>query len=148
MLNKRLSKKIQAAHNKCIRFYLNLKNTAHIGTIELKAINLLPTKNRMDQCVCVNVMKLFNGTAPAYSDETFHPANLGRITRRSKFKLEFPFRKTTSGQKCLSYLGPKIWNDLPSDLKSANNPNTFKHKIKENFFQQIQKEEDDIYVFY
>ena len=89
-----------------------------------------------------------HGTAPAYSAEIFHPANLGRITRRSKFKLEFPFRKSTSGQKCLSYLGPKIWNNFPSDLKSGKNPNTLKHKIKENFFQQIQKEEDDIYVFY
>ena len=148
MLNKRLSKKIQAAQNKCIRFYLNLKNTAHIGATEFKAINWLPTKNRMDQCVCVNVMKFFNGTAPAYSAEIFQPANLGRITRRSKFKLEFPLRKSTAGQKCLSYLGPKIWNSLPSDLKSAENPNTFKHKIKENFFQTIQKEEDDIYVFY
>ena len=49
MLNKRLSKKIQAAQNKCIRFYLNLKNTAHIGATEFKAINWLPTKNRMDQ---------------------------------------------------------------------------------------------------
>ena len=127
MLNKRLSKKIQTAQNKCIRFYLNLKNTAHIGATEFKAINWLPTKNRMDQCVCVNVMKFFNGTAPAYSTEIFHPANQGRITQRSKFKLEFPFRKSTSGQKCLSYLGPKIWNSLPSDLKSANNPNTFKH---------------------
>ena len=93
----------------------------------------------MDQCVCVNVMKFFNGTAPAYSAEIFHPANLGRITRRSKFKLEFPFRKSTSGQKCLSYLGPKIWNSLPSDLKSANNPNTFKHKIKENFSNKCKK---------
>ena len=45
-------------------------------------------------------------------------------------------------------LGPKIWNGLPSDLKSAENPNTFKHEIKENFFQTIQKEEDDIYFFY
>ena len=60
MLNKRLSKNIQAAQNKCIRFYLNLKNTAHIGATEFKAINWLPTKNRMDQCVCVNVMKFFN----------------------------------------------------------------------------------------
>ena len=124
------------------------KNTAHIGATEFKAINWLPTKNRIDQCVCVNVTKFFNGTAPAYSAEIFHPANLGRITRRSKFKLEFPFRKSTAGQKCLSYLGPKIWNSLPSDLKSAENPNTFKHKIKENFFQKIQIEEDDIYVFY
>ncbi len=31
MLNKRLSKKIQSAQNKCIRFYLNLKNRAHVG---------------------------------------------------------------------------------------------------------------------
>ena len=84
----------------------------------------------MDQCVCVNVMKFFNLTAPAYSAEIFHPANLGRITRRSKFKLEFPFRKSTSGQKCLSYLGPKIWNNLPSDLKSAKNPNTLKLGIQ------------------
>ena len=144
MLNKRLSKKIQAAQNKCIRFYLNLKNTA--GATELKVINWLPTKNRMDQCVCVNVMKFFNRTTPAYSAEIFHPANVGRITRRSKFDLEFPCRKSTSGQKCLSFLGPKIWNSLPSDLKSAKNPNTFKHKIKEIFVQKIQKEEDDIYV--
>ena len=91
-------------------------------------------------------MKLFNGTAPAYSAKIFHPANLGRIMRRSKFKLEFPFRKSTSGQKCLSYLGPKIWNSLPSDLKSANHPDTFKDQRK--FFPKIQKEEDDIYVFY
>ena len=43
MLNKRLSKKIQSAQNKCIRFYLNLKNTAHVGATEFKAINWLPT---------------------------------------------------------------------------------------------------------
>ena len=87
----------------------------NVGTTEFKAINWLPTKNRMDQCVCVNVMRFFNGTAPAYSAEIFHPANLGRITRRSKFKLEFPLRKSTAGQKCLSYLGRKygiVWNHL------------------------------------
>ena len=65
MLNKRPSKKIHAAQNKLIRFYLNLKITAHIGATEFKAMNWLPSKNRMDQCVCVNVMKFFHGTAPS-----------------------------------------------------------------------------------
>ena len=140
MLHKRLSKKIQAAQNRCICFYLKLKNTSHIGAAEFKAINWLPTKNRMDQCVCINVMKFFNGTtAPAYSAEIFHPAYLGLITQRSKFKLEIPFRKSTSGQKCLSYLGPKIWNSLPSDLKSANNPNTFNIRSKEIFSKKYRK---------
>ena len=125
MLNKRLSKK-----SKLLRTISAPQNSRH---------RVLPTKNRMDQCVCVNVMKFFNGTAQAYNAEIFHPANQGRITRRSKFELEFPFRKSTSGQKCLSYLGPKIWNSLPCDLKSANNPNTFKNKIKNNFIPKIQK---------
>ena len=44
MLNKRLSKKIQAAQNKCIRFYQSLKNTTHIGATEFKAINWLPKR--------------------------------------------------------------------------------------------------------
>ena len=26
--------------------------------------------------------------------------------------------------------------------------NTFKHKIKENFFKDIQRKEDDVYVYY
>ena len=83
---------------------------------EFKAIDWLPPKNRVDQCVCVNVMKFFKGTAPAYSAEIFHPANQGRSTRRSKFKLELPSRKSILGQKCISYFGPRIWNSLPSDL--------------------------------
>ena len=102
--------KIQAAQNKCIRFYLNSKITARIGATEFKAINWLSTKNRIDQCTCVSVMKSFNGApafneAPACSAEIFHSAYQGGITRRSEFRLEFPFRKSTSGQKCLSDLG-------------------------------------------
>ena len=139
---------MQAAQNKCIRFYLNLKNTAHVGATEFKATNWLPTKNRVDQHICVNIMKFFKGTAPAYADEIFQPVDQSRVTRRSKFKLNLPIRKSSAGQKCLSYMGPKIWNSLSSDLKSTNSVNSFKHKIKDNFFQNIQRDENDIYVFY
>ena len=141
MLNKRLSKKMQSAQNKCIRFYLNLKNTTHVGAT-------FPTKNRVDQHTCVNIMNFFKGMAPAYADEMFQSADQSRVTRRSKFKLNLPFRKSSAGQKCLSYMGPKIWNSLSSDLKSTNSINSFKHKIKDNFIQNIQREEKDIYMFY
>ena len=88
-------------------------------------------------------MEFFNGTAPAYADKTFHPADQSRITRRSKFRLNIAFCNSSTGQKCLSYQGPKIWNSLASDLKSTNNVNTFKHKIKEYFFKYIQRKEDE-----
>ena len=120
---------------------MNLKNTAHVGATEFKAINWLPTKNRVDQHTCVNIMKFFKGTAPANADEIFKPVDQSRVTRRAKFELNLPFRKSSAGQKCLSYIGPKIWNSLSSDLKSANNVNS-----KDNFFQNIQREEGDIYV--
>ena len=119
MLNKRLSKKMQSALNKCIRFFLNLKNTVHLGATEFKAIYRLPTKNRVDQDTCVNIMKCFKGTAPAYAGKIFQPVNQSQVTKRSKFKLNLPFCKSSAGQKCLSYMGPKIWKSLSSDLKSA-----------------------------
>ena len=83
----------------------NLKNTAHVGATEFKAINWLPTKNRVDQHTCVNIMKFFKGMAPAYADEIFQAVDQSRVTRTSKLNL--PFRKSSVGQKCLSYMGPK-----------------------------------------
>ena len=79
-------------------------------------------------------MKFFKGMAPAYANEMFKSADQCQVTRRSKFKLNLPFHKSSAGQKCLSYMGPKIWNSLSSDLKSTNSINLFKHKIKDNFF--------------
>ena len=46
---------IQIAQNKCIRYCLNLDNKAHIGTNEFLKINWLPTKKRVEQCICANV---------------------------------------------------------------------------------------------
>ena len=41
--------------------------------------------------------------------------------------------------KCLPYLGPEIWNSLSSDSKCTNSINSFKDKIKDKFFQNIQR---------
>ena len=49
------------------------------------------------------------------------------------------FNQWSIQPKCLSYLRPKIWNNLLSDLKSANKPNTFKCEIKENFSKKYKK---------
>ena len=148
MLNKRLTKKIQTTQNKCIRLCLNLKNRAHIGIKEFKDMNWLPTKERFEQCTAANVFKFFDNSAPSYMSEMFSPVCQGRITRRSKNRLNLPFRKTNTGQNGLSYIGPKIWNSLQSGLKSSNNVNSFKHKIKDKFFNDLQNRENSPYIYY
>ena len=56
-------------------------------------------------------------------------------TCKCHLKLELPFKNTFSGQKGLSFIGPRIWNDLSFDLKACDGANTFKHKLKEDFLK-------------
>ena len=148
LLDKRLTKKIQTAQSKCISFCLNLNNRAHIGIKEFKVINWLPTKEKFEQCTATKVFKFFDNSAPSYVSEMFSPAGQIRVTRRSKNKLDKPFRKSNKGQNGLSYLGPKIWNSLNSDLKFAKNVNGFKHKIKDKFLKDLHTQEISPYIFY
>ena len=148
LLNKRQSKRIQIAQNKCIRYCLKLDNKAHVGTNEFLKINWLPTKKRVEQCICVNVFKFFNQMSPQYTAEIFHPSSSVHNTRRATQKLDLPFRKSCIGQKTLSYIGPKTWNNLPAQIKLSKSVNTFKHDIKKSFFDDLQKQNDDIFFYY
>ena len=40
------------------------------------------------------------------------------------------------GQNSASYIGPKIWNNLQNECKLQENPNKFKQKIKDTFFEK------------
>ena len=80
------------------------------------------------------------------------------VTRNSSSKLFQLGRTNALSQKCLSYLGPFIWNGLPDDVKMSNNGNTFKHKVKKSFLTLLLGKRStyvhvycgyqDIYVYY
>ena len=147
-LNKKIKGKLQCAQNKCIRFCLMLGNRAHIGVNEFKRINWLPTRERFEQCACVNIFIFFAKTAPTYISEMYNPVEQSRHTRRSFKQLKLPNQTTNRGLKTLSYIGPKLWNALPTSILSVNSVNNFKHRLKENFFEEIQKIEDSSYILY
>ena len=147
-LTNNLTKKIQISQNKCIRFCLGIDNRTHIGVNEFKTINWLPVQNRYEQCVALNAYKFCKGMGPAYMSDTYSLVENLQTTRRSILKLKLPLKKTKMGQNAISYIGPKVWNKLPSDCKVEDNSNKFKHKIKEEFFKSIQRQNDDIYIYY
>ena len=136
-LTKTLSIKLQRAQNKCIRFCLNLDNRAHLDKKEFKDINWLPVKERVAQRIRVTAFNFFNGTSPLYMSEIFIPHETVQATRNSKHRFKVPLKKTNMGQNSLSYLGPKLWNDLPSELKLSKSKNIFKHKIKSAYFEDL-----------
>ena len=50
--------------------------------------------------------------------------------------LSIPKVKTTNyGIKSISFLGPKIWNSLPNEIKSSRKANQFKTLVKDWFFK-------------
>ena len=51
-----------------------------------------------------------------YTSEIFHPSHSGHNTCISMYKIDLPFHKSVHGLKTLSYLGPKTWNRLPSQI--------------------------------
>ena len=71
--------------------------------------------------------------------EVFEYASQGRISSRNNYaKLKVPFRKTTMGQKSLSYIGPSVWNKLPSSVKRKNSLNKFKHDVKKHYLRELR----------
>ena len=86
-----------------------------------------------------------------YMNEIFTIAEHSRFNTRSNAgtNLVQPHRYKSSGQKAISFLGPKVWNSLPQDInKSVTKVNTFKHKIKELYFKHISKMENDTFLYF
>ena len=59
-----------------------------------------------------------------------------------------PLQKTNHGQKSLSYVALCIWNKLADFLKTTENVNTFKHRVKKHFFRRMNNEENNIYSYF
>ena len=70
------------------------------------------------------------------------------VTRNSSLKLFQPLRTKALSQKCLSYLGPFIWNGLADDVKLSDNINTFKHKAKRTFLTLLREKDQDVLKSY
>ena len=77
------------------------------------------------------VYKSVHDQAPTYLADMFDKlSDLGkRELRNTKTDLAVPHRKSAFGQKCFSYKGAKLWNDLSTKVKSSKTYEVFKKRI-------------------
>ena len=109
----------------------------YISNEHLHKLNWLPTNQRFKQCVTSAVFNFFQSKCPAYMNEVFRPAENIRINTRNGFLKLKHFRKTSIRHNGLSYIGPAIWNRIPEILKKTKNLNTFKHKMKHCYLNDL-----------
>ena len=79
--------------------------------------------------------------APLYLQDMLKPRlysyNTRQAANQSVITLVIPaFRKKTFASRGFSESGPRVWNALPTEIRSCNNLTSFKQKLKTHYFQQ------------
>ena len=110
----------------------------------------LPVNDRFKQIISSSrSFKFCNNTSPPYMNDVFKLAGQpNTTTKASLVKLNQTLRRTNHGQNNISCIAPIIWNNLPNFLKTTDNLNTYKHRVKEHFCHQIRNEANNIYSYF
>ena len=82
------------------------------------------------QILATEMFKVINGMAPEIISNIFQINTSVYNLRNSDFKTE-NVRTVHYGTESLSFLGPKIWKILPSEIKTSTSLQVFKNKIKQ-----------------
>ena len=118
--------------------FLGLRCREYVSNEHYEKLNWLPINQKFKQCVTSTMFKFVQNKCPAYMNEGSRSAENLRInTRNSYLKLNHPFRKTNTRKNSLSSIKPAIWNRIPKIFKKTKNLNTFKHKMKHYYLNDL-----------
>ena len=130
-----------------MQFCLNLNNRANIGRNEFEQINWLPVNEASNKLLAPCHLH-FAITRVLHIWIMYLNGQPSTTTWASLLKLNQPLRRTNHCQNNISCIALVIWNNLPNSLKTTNNLNTYKYRIKEHFFHWIRSEANNIYSYF
>ena len=70
--------------------------------------------------------------------------SLIKILNRRSMKLDIPFTNTSFGRRSFAYIGPKMWNSLPLDLRKNELIESFKKLLKTYLFSHYHDFEQSL----
>ena len=134
-----LVRRLQSVLNAAARLTYHLRRSDHI-TDALVCLHWLRVPERVDFKISVLPYKVLHGLAPWYLGPLNRVADLpGRRPLRSAGtnRLVVPaVRLATVANRAFLVVGPQIWNNLPSDVTSAESLSTFRQRLKTHLFSK------------
>jgi hypothetical protein len=128
---------LQRVQNAAARLVFDLRPRDHV-TPALIQLHWLPVQSRITYKLCVLMYQAHTGVLPAYLNETLNSCQntVRRPGLRSASTLDFttPRLRSKFGERAFSFAGPHAWNSLPSEIRSAENIDCFKRKLKTHLF--------------
>ena len=135
-LPKYLLDRLQAVQNAAARVVTLTPKHDHITPILIN-LHWLPVEFRITFKVLLLVYKALHGLAPSYISDLLNFKTYSRSLRSScKEYLVVPrSRLKTYGDRAFSIAGPKLWNDLPLEIRKCASVATFKQSLKTFLFK-------------
>ncbi|XP_058863070.1 uncharacterized protein LOC131705044 [Acipenser ruthenus] len=128
---------LQLIQNSAARLVFSLPRFAH-DTPLLRSLHWLPITARIQFKTLVLAYRCLDQTAPSYLQTLISPYTPTRplrsaCTRRLALP---PLRSPASRARSFSTLAPQWWNDLPTDVRTAQSLTTFRRLLKTHLFKQ------------
>ena len=104
----------------------------------LKQPHWLPIKSRIIYKVLVTVFKCRHGMAPKYLQDLLEAKENQRQGLKSNNKQLLKVLATTRktfADRSFSVKGPKLWNDLPDNIRTISSYAEFKKQLKTHLFK-------------
>ena len=130
--------KLQVLQNSAMRLVLQLPYRAHTSQ-HLRDLHWLPVEERCYFKLLVIIFKCLNTMAPTMLASKLHIHSAVNMT----LKTSVFSPHTAMGRRAFSYLGPRLWNGLPRNMRVAPTLDNFKcllkHYLFENFTVYLQQ---------
>ena len=126
--------KLQCLQNSAARLVLKCKVRDHI-TPPLEKLHWLPVEHRIIFKVLLMTFKIINDCAPEYlsdSIETYVPTRSLRSATQGLLVVPKSFT-STYGDRAFSVAAPKLWNNLPANIRTTSALESFKRKLKMHY---------------
>ena len=134
--NQCVIRKLQMLQNAAARVLTQTRKVDHITPI-LKNLHWLPVQQRIVFKLLVITFKCVHNLAPRYLCELLHSYQPARNFRSSNMLfLHIPFTTSNLLTSAFSVLGPRLWNDLPFNVRCSQNLAIFKSRLKTHLFTE------------
>ena len=132
-----------------VRFIYKLEPRSHIGAVEISGLGWLNVQYRVAQLKLNHMHNVFYQNCPEYLLSMFtFTHNVHSHRTRNSVNSFFVPRYSGINLKSFNYTGVKLWNSLPSHIRSTEGKTTFRKKLKDHLKSEMLGIDNNDFVYY
>ena len=126
--NHTINNKINRLHERCLRIVYNDNKSSFQDLLDKDKGVTIHIKN--ERALAIEMFKVSNNYANSLMSNIFDKKNNVYDIRNPSEFVRPNVRSVFNGTKSISFVGPKIWDIVPSELEQLETLNAFKREIK------------------